>query len=331
MNKSEKIRLIYGFFLAALTVIVGIVFIAQIAVLYYSGINEGLDVIYTVESINARLTLPLIFLCIWIAAIIVGFVLSVVFPIKEKRKAFRDDRKVLNLLISRMPNEGSNEEFEPTLKKIKKVRLFRIIVWSVTCAVLLVSAIFIMVYAYNPSNFHSDKLREDVLLMVKNIIIWVALGLIFSIVAVVCEGIATKREIDLVKKAIAIGDKNSTLKKEQKSNKVITATIITGALSLFAVVLLILAPIIITRALNTPKHIALIAIFAVILVISGYLLWKWVRKNVPERSGKIMRLCARVAVGVVAVAFIIAGILNSGAGAVLTKAINICTECIGLG
>ncbi len=330
MNKSEKIRLIYGFFLAALSVIVGIVFIAQIAELYYSGINQGLDVIYTAERISSRLTLPLVFLCVWIAAIIAGFVLSVVFPIKEKRLTYRDDKKVLALLKSRMPQSG-NAEFALTQHKIKNLGTIRIIVWCVTCAVLLICAIFIMIYVYDPSNFHSDKLREDVLIMVRNILVWFIVGAVISVVAVVIDSFITRYETKLVKKAIASGDKNSVSPKSEKGNSVITSTIITGTLSLFAVVSLILAPMMMTWMLNEPKYIALLAIFTLILIVSGYILWKHVRKNVPEKSGQIMRLCGRIAVGVVAVAFIIAGVINGGAGSVLTKAINICTECIGLG
>ncbi|MDE7164193.1 MAG: thioredoxin [Clostridiales bacterium] len=39
----------------------------------------------------------------------------------------------------------------------------------------------------------------------------------------------------------------------------------------------------------------------------------------------------RGAVGVIAVVFIIVGIVNGGAHDVLVKAVNICQECIGLG
>ncbi len=330
LNKSEKIRLIYGFFLAGLSVVVGIVFIAQIATFYYDGIAEGLEFIYTAERISPFLTLPLVFLCIWIAAIIAGFVLSVVFPIKEKRLTYRDDKKVLALLKSRMPESG-NEEFTHAKQEIKKLEIIRIVAWGVICAVLLTCAILIMIYVYNPSNFHSDKLREDVLIMVSNIWFLFFMSATYSIFAIAIEGIITKLETDLVKKAIASGDKNSVPQKKEKGKSIIISTIITGAVSLFAVVLLILAPLMMTWTLNAPKHIALIAIFTLILIVSGYILWKHVRKNVPEKWGKIMRLCARVAVGVVAVAFIIAGALNGGADSVLTKAIKICTECIGLG
>ena len=40
---------------------------------------------------------------------------------------------------------------------------------------------------------------------------------------------------------------------------------------------------------------------------------------------------ARISILVIAVVFIITGIFNGGASDVLQKAINICTECIGLG
>lgn len=46
---------------------------------------------------------------------------------------------------------------------------------------------------------------------------------------------------------------------------------------------------------------------------------------------KYFTLGLRIAVGCLAVAFIIAGALNGNMHAILIKAINICTECIGLG
>ena len=51
----------------------------------------------------------------------------------------------------------------------------------------------------------------------------------------------------------------------------------------------------------------------------------------PESKGSGKLLIARCAVLVAAVCFIILGIFNGGVQDVLTKAIAICTECIGLG
>ncbi|MDE6442344.1 MAG: thioredoxin [Clostridia bacterium] len=46
---------------------------------------------------------------------------------------------------------------------------------------------------------------------------------------------------------------------------------------------------------------------------------------------KYFLLGVRIAVGVIAVSFIIAGICNGNMSRILEKAINICMECIGLG
>ena len=51
----------------------------------------------------------------------------------------------------------------------------------------------------------------------------------------------------------------------------------------------------------------------------------------PKKWHKIFSLCVSCTIGIVAVAFIIIGITNGDVAGVLTKAVNICTECIGMG
>ena len=79
------------------------------------------------------------------------------------------------------------------------------------------------------------------------------------------------------------------------------------------------------------------AILAAITVIA-HLIW-----SKPQRTGGKIRPCpprrtdekktaiARIAIICLGVLFIILGSMNGGARDVLVKAINICTECIGLG
>ncbi len=336
LNKSEKIRFGYGIFLAVFTVIVGVVFIAQVAELYYSGIKDGLSVIYTTERISSRLILPLIFLGVWIAAIIAGFVLSVVFPIKEKRAVVRDDGKTLALLRSKMPERGDNAEYDAACKKIKQIEKARICVWCIVSAILLIYGVYIMIFVFNPANFHSDRLREDVLVLVRHLIALVIVGFAVAIVAVIFEGVAARCETEFVKKAIVSGDRSSVPTKQgPEKHASIVVKIICAEIAFFAVELFMLAPFFITWILGsgdvTSGYIAIVAIFFVILIVSGYLLYKTAKKYVPESSAKVIKLYARIAVGGLAIVFIVAGALNGGAGAVLTKAINICTECIGLG
>ena len=56
---------------------------------------------------------------------------------------------------------------------------------------------------------------------------------------------------------------------------------------------------------------------------------KVARENTQKRER--VALFVRLAIGVVAVVFIVCGIANGGMADVLGKAINICTQCIGLG
>lgn len=63
---------------------------------------------------------------------------------------------------------------------------------------------------------------------------------------------------------------------------------------------------------------------------------QWAEMSVREKitaffDDKRVILALRVAVGVIGVAFIIWGALNGNMRAIFIKAINICTECIGLG
>lgn len=113
------------------------------------------------------------------------------------------------------------------------------------------------------------------------------------------------------------------------------------------------------EVLNMAKHI-FPCIFAGLLVVCGAAVYeKYTVKRILPSAQKVVKnakpagkeraelsvvekitaffddarvvLALRIAVGVMGVAFIIWGALNGNARAILIKAINICTECIGLG
>ena len=52
------------------------------------------------------------------------------------------------------------------------------------------------------------------------------------------------------------------------------------------------------------------------------------KSSLPEGRGRVIIMCG---LGILAVVFIVAGIINDGMADVLTKAIAICRECIGMG
>jgi ABC-type sugar transport system ATPase subunit len=62
-----------------------------------------------------------------------------------------------------------------------------------------------------------------------------------------------------------------------------------------------------------------------------FVLDKKLKVLVDDKTDKIIVNVARVAIGVTAITFIVLGVLNGGMRDVFIKAINICTECIGLG
>ena len=77
-SKAKLVRLYFGIFLSVLTVTVGILFIVQACGIYADGgyVQGG----YTPETVGTRF----LYICapffIWIAAIIAGGVLSVIYP-----------------------------------------------------------------------------------------------------------------------------------------------------------------------------------------------------------------------------------------------------------
>ena len=64
---------------------------------------------------------------------------------------------------------------------------------------------------------------------------------------------------------------------------------------------------------------------------SSKILDKKLKVLVDEKTDKIIVNVVRAAIGVTAITFIVLGVLNGGMRDVFIKAINICTECIGLG
>ena len=97
------------------------------------------------------------------------------------------------------------------------------------------------------------------------------------------------------------------------------------------------APIVAERLTRVSPLLAIYAVLAVV-TIAAQIFWgkpqrpagKIRRCPISKTNGKVQGI-ARIVILCLGVLFIILGVMNGGSRDVLVKAINICTECIGLG
>ena len=261
---SQKIRFWYGVFLGVFTVLIGAAFIFAAADIYYSA--EG----YTYEGAAYRLKILLAPICLWIVAIVAGFVLSVLYPDEGKRRVKQDSFTLFKRLKKRIPVQTDGE----LLASFRKGERIRLGVRLACAAVCLAAAIASLVYLCNTANFPYQDLNGEILRMLKNVLPWVAAAFVAACATTVFEAVYAKKMLPSVKKLIATG-KGGVKEPSKLSRKTEEAAAVLGS-----------------------KHV----ILAVRLVL--------------------------LAVGIT---LVFVGIFNGGARDVFIKAINICTECIGLG
>lgn len=201
-NKAKLVRLYFGIFLSLLTVTVGILFIVQACGIYAdAGYVQGG---YTPAAIGTRF----LYICapffIWIAAIIAGFVLSIVYPVQPKKSALSNNPLALKRLTSKIP-EGSGEGYDANLKTVKKERLTRFIT-AVTLAAICGACIIIScIYLFNKNNFIGTTNNDAMLTMFKVVGPCLLASLLCAVVAVIVTKFSIKKELNTVKSLISNG------------------------------------------------------------------------------------------------------------------------------
>ncbi len=267
-------RLSYGIIFGAFTVVVGALFIWQVLTVYLTGIAPGYEGAhpFTRERVVEALSKIALFFWLWIAGIIVGFVLWEVFPVPAKTRKICPDLQFARL-NKRMPKTapvGLEGEFGQVAQSKKVIFALKCAAWGM----FAIAAVYGIIYLCIPSNFTGGaKAKEivvpEILQMVKHVFPCIFAGLLVVCGAGIYEKFTVKKILPLVQK--------------------------------------------ITKGQKPVENNGILA--KVNAVIDN----KWVVMGI------------RIALGVIALALIIWGILNGSMREVFIKAINICTECIGLG
>lgn len=270
----KSVRLSYGIIFGVFTVVVGALFIWQVLDLYLTGTAEGFTGAhpFSRERVVAALSKIDLFFWLWIAGIIVGFVLWEVFPVTDKPRKICPDLQLARV-IKRMPSsapEGAEAEYNAVTSAKKVVFALQCAAW----AMFGIAAVYGIVYLCIPSNFPNENVTAEMLNMAKHVFPCIFAGLIVVCGAGIYEKYTVKRILPLAKE--------------------------------------------VTKGVK-PQEKELTGIAAVMNKVQIAIENKWVVFGV------------RIAVAVLAVALIIWGALNGSARSVFVKAINICTECIGLG
>ncbi len=265
MEKKYRLRFYYSIFLGVFTAVVGILFLAEAAELYYSGV-EALGAtrgMYSREAVGARLLEMLTPLILWLVAILFGVAVYAVFPAPPVKKGRLD----AIVLCRRLEGRVSAEKDPAAFQKLRRMQTARLIVRVFSAVFCLTAAAMCIVYLADTAHFTSlEALNRDVLHMVAGVLPWVGAAFVVLIGEAVFEGIFAKKMLSALRPLVG----GASVKRKG------TAAVCENRYVVFGV------------------RIALFALAAVFIVLGA----------LPQ---------------------------NGGANSVFIKAINICTECIGLG
>ncbi len=196
---GKKVTFIYGICLAALTVIVGALFIMQIWAIYQSKPVNA----FTAESIHEKFTQIAVPVGLWVGAVIIGGVLSYVFPEEEEKpKAYISVRMNLERLKGRLPQE------EGGMVEVNKESRCRIIAWTACAACCVAATVISLLYLldaqyvprFEGEFFTGHKGAADRLL---RIMPWVFGGLLACLAAWIYDTHSIKKETAFIKTKIA--------------------------------------------------------------------------------------------------------------------------------
>lgn len=270
---SKTVRFYYGWTFGAYTIVVGALFIWQTLSVYLTGTAPDYtgEAPFTYERVAAALYKISVPFYLWIALIVVGFVLWEIFPAKEQRLRLPPDYALMRMK-KKLP-ENVPVELQDKMNYIraqeKAVKTLKLCAFALCCA----ASVYGLVYFCIPANFPRVDATAEMLQMAKHVFPCVFAAFIICCVVTLYESRSAKLQTPAVKEILAA----------TKGQPV--------------------------RLADRTAYSRAVAALS------------------SERSVWI----ARGVLVILAITLIIVGVFNGSMHDVLAKAINICTECIGLG
>ena len=266
---KQKLHFWYGIALALFTVVVGALFIAQAADIYFGGAE------YSRALVIERCSQIAVPFWLWVAAVAAGGILELAAPApRAKLRVHPGSRKLLDRLTRSAAEKEDDPAWRSAAAALAKERRIRMAVRLSCLAVCLICAGVGAAFLLNIPAYPSDP-NEAVLGLVRSALPCVAVAFLACCACSFYDEIAAKRMLPYAKALLATGGRATT------KGLPAHGRFFTGALA---------------------------------IARSPQALW-----------------AVRGAVLAAAVALIAAGVANGGMHDVFVKAINICTECIGLG
>ena len=138
MNQSQVdlLKKIYNIVITCFTILLGILIIFQALDIYLVGIQTSNPTPYNPESIWEHFKNVAIFLILWIVILIVGYVLHIIYPSKEKLNTKIENKDLLEKLQTSLPDEL--DAYQEQLSIINKEKRTRLIVWIVTISLIVI-------------------------------------------------------------------------------------------------------------------------------------------------------------------------------------------------
>lgn len=339
LKKTNLLKKAYKIFMAIYSALFVAAFIAILCVIYYTGpiASEGSDRAFTFDSkivteMLGYLLVPFILLIVFIIA---GQVIFFLYPSKENEMV----KPLPMALLSKVKKYDLNEvEDQGIRKEIKKYRGLRIGITIFTTIFVIINALVVILYLLNGQHYSLEgSIIDNNISLFLAILPFVLISICWGFAAIFINNTAANKEIALLKKAKLFKiDRSITSKDYLGKRRDFYSYITIGTLVALGIIVAMCAVVFGGAG-------ALITLAAVVGFITVILL----NKKPKTKKSKCCSCCPienynpkventfvwiiRAIVFVIAITFIILGVFNGGVRDVLIKAINICTECIGLG